>query len=66
MLSSVVNQCLSLALTSASRQMSLVGSRATGRARWQAPLAAYPRLIAVMAQADREGMISSRRRLSAY
>lgn len=61
MLSSVVDECLSMALASASRRMSLIGNRSLARSQpWRAPLAAYPRLAAAMQRAEADGLIGRR------
>ena len=66
MLSSVVDQCLSLALASASKQASFNRMKTAQRRlnAWQAPLASYPRLQAALAKAQADGLVSARRRLS--
>lgn len=62
MLSSVVDQCLSMALASASRKMSLMGNQSFARSQsWRAPLAAYPRLAAAMQKAEADGLLSRQR-----
>lgn len=67
MLNSVVDQCLSLAIASASRRMSLMGKRTDARRQnWQAPLAAYPRLAAALERAEAEGVLSRNRAARAY
>ncbi|MCW6510558.1 hypothetical protein [Lichenifustis flavocetrariae] len=66
MLSSVVDQCLSLALASASKQVGFNRMKTAQRRMnsWQAPLASYPRLQAALAKAQADGVVSSRRRFS--
>ena len=67
MLSSVVAQCLSMALASASRKVSLRGHRSSTRGQqWQAPLAAYPRLAAALERAAMEGVLSRGRSGQAF
>ncbi len=67
MLSSVVDQCLSLALASASRKTNGVGRQSVARGhRWHAPLAAYPRLAAAMEKAEAEGVLRRGRMGSAF
>jgi hypothetical protein len=54
MLLNVVDQCLSLAFASARQTRS---RSFASHQRWQAPLAAYPRLQAVMQKAEAEGLL---------
>jgi hypothetical protein len=64
MLLNVVDQCLSMALASAARHASLPRTRAVASGqRWNAPLAAYPRLRAAMEKAEAEGVIPRRGRM---
>ena len=67
MLSSVVDQCLSMALASAGRKMSLIGNRSQMRGHhWQAPLAAYPRLAAVLEKAEADGLLGRKGSFRAF
>jgi hypothetical protein len=61
MLSSVVDQCLTLALASASRHVSRKREIAIGRTRpWNKSLAAYPRLAAALDKAAADGVLLPR------
>ena len=60
MLSTVVDQCLTLAIASASRHVSQRRQRSLSPHRWNAPLAAYPRLAAALEKAASDGLLNSR------
>lgn len=57
MLSNVVDQCLTLAIASANRHVSQRRQHVVSRNRWNAPLAAYPRLAAALEKAAADGLL---------
>lgn len=61
MLRSVVDECISMALASASRRMSQAGTRGLRRPQYQGSLAAYPRLAAALQRAEAEGILNRSR-----
>jgi hypothetical protein len=60
MLSSVVDECLTFAIASASRHVNQRRQRSLSRPRWDAPLAAYPRLAAALEKAAADGLLAPR------
>ena len=66
MLRSVVDECISMALASASRRMSQTGGRNLRRPEYQRSLAAYPRLAAALQRAEADGVLSRSRSVRAF